>query len=136
MSWFKKPYTAALAGTPYVIEVPKPEPLEESPESVASVASLEGHPGFRWLLRKLSLQQARLRAELENSRHAKLEDVQFLQSGIQWTGWLASQLDFAKARYLATRAASPSEAKFFEEISSYITLVGATSPASATSHKE
>lgn len=108
----------------YVVEVPKASVPADNEETISQVASLQGHPGFRWLLQKLDLQAARLRSELANKQHSSLRDVEFLQSGIQWCDWLRGQLDFAKQRYQNMREATLTEQRLFEEITSSIELVG------------
>src|SRR5579859_2168577 len=65
MSWFT-PKAEPKSIT--IVELEKLTPIEETPDSVAAVASLRSHHGFQWLVKKLKLQAARLKAELENTK--------------------------------------------------------------------
>ena len=120
MSWFEpkieKHYT--------VIEVEKKHPLTETSESIEAVRTLEDHPGFQWLLSKLRLQASRLQSELLQGRHKDIREVEFLQSGIQWCGWLQSQLDLNREKYRQMRPAIPQEVMHFQDIESTIELIG------------
>ena len=109
-----------------VVEVEK-KPLQETPESVAAVKSLEDHAGFRWLLNKLKFQAARLESEFKNTRHKDLREVDFLQSGIHWCGWLQQQLDLTNEKYRQMRPATPQEVAHFQDIESTIELIGSQS---------
>lgn len=71
---------------------PSQNPLLKDPEAKASVRSLQAHPGFQYLLAKLNLQGDVLRSSLAHDRHTSLRDVEFIQSGIFWTGWLETQI--------------------------------------------
>lgn len=117
MSWFKTPEPVIIYR---VIEVEKAHPLECGPSEVASLA---GHPGFQYLCRKLAIQRANLRTELETSRNEDERDI-YLKSGIFWCGWLKSQVDFANAQQERTRYATSEETILFNQISSTIDLVG------------
>jgi len=99
------------------------QPLDETPEMVASIASLRSHAGFNWLVRKLKLQAARLRHELDSRKQEKLEDYYFLQSGINWCNWLQQQVDFANEKVSARRA-TPQETAQFKDIESVLELIG------------
>ena len=45
------------------------------------------------MLQKLRLQQHLLLTRLKQERHEKLYDVEFLQSGVHWIGWMEAQLN-------------------------------------------
>lgn len=119
MSWGK----AKIEHHYTVVEAEK-KPLQETPESIAAVKSLEDHAGFRYLLNKLKLQAARLSSELLTKRHSDIREVEFLQSGIQWCNWLQQQLDLTNERYRQMRPATPQEAMHFQDIESTIELIG------------
>lgn len=125
MSWFKdiKPEFK-----PYVIEVEKATAPEETVETVSAVHSLQSHEGFKWLLKKLKYQAARLQYELTNRHHETLEDVYFLQSGVQWCNWLQQQIDIAHDKFQNMRPATSSETMFFNDIDAFIERVGITEP--------
>lgn len=110
-----------------VVEVEK-KPLQDTPESVAAVKSLEDHAGFRYLLNKLKFQAARLSSELLTKRHSDMREVEFLQSGLQWCGWLQQQLDLTNEKYRQMRPATPQEEMHFHDIESTIELIGNTQP--------
>ena len=76
-----------------LVEVPKPlERLEDTPETSTAVKTLQHHPGFQFLLRKLRLQGQLLETKLRRDRHDNMHDVEFIQSGIHWISWLELQL--------------------------------------------
>ena len=113
-----------------VVEIPLPRPsIEASHDLLESVRTLAAHPGFTYLLNKLKVQRAALETTLVSSRHASLRDVEFIQSGIFWTGWLQSQLELAVLRLRpgATRPASDEEVVAFQEALRTIETVGTPS---------
>ena len=96
-----------------LVEVEKPHsPLPLNKDSAAAVASLQGHPGFGWLLQKLRLQKAQLTSILSRERQKNLTDVEFLQSGIAWTGWIEEQLQ----RAIGWREAEPADLRSPEQV--------------------
>lgn len=111
-----------------IIEVEKALPLVEDADTLNSIASLAGNPGFQFLVRKLALQSAKLNSELVTTKHTDLSSVYFLQSGIHWCNWLQGQVDFAKSRLRASRPATSDEDRFFAQIRASIDLVGAEEP--------
>ena len=124
MNWFSREPKKEVVEKFTVVELEKPTPLEESPDSISAVASLQSHAGFIWLTRKLAIQASKLKAELENTKQEKLEDYYFLQSGVHWCKWLQQQVDFAHARYLSMRPASTTETMHLQDISSSIEVIG------------
>lgn len=126
MSWFKQAEEKPKPIT--VVELEKLPPLQETQETVSAVASLRSHAGFQWLTRKLKIQSARLEAELKNTKHPKIEDYYFLQSGIQWCNWLSQQVDFAHERYQSMRPATPQERMHIQDIESVIELIRPPQP--------
>ena len=118
-----------------IVEVEKPRPLAElDDEGRKSVRALGAHPGFIYLLAKLRLQRHALEERLRNSRHAKIQDVEFIQSGIHWCDWLASQLHRAVMESdKPAQPAMPPETEAFEEMRRLIEAVGADKVPGATS---
>lgn len=111
-----------------VIEIEKPRPnVRVDKESRQMVTSLAAHPGFQILLDRLKEQRSLLESKLKSERHTKLEDVEFLQSGIFWTNWLESQLN--REVYMQERPqpkpATPEEQSLLERLQADIELVGA-----------
>ncbi len=126
--------------SPYlIVEVEKPRELRSPDKETASmVASLGGHPGFLYLLAKLRFQRSQLRAHLEQTKQETLSDVDFLKSGIAWTGWLEKQLE-ASAKIQTERPQLPpmdSEQAAFNEVYKMLESVGipvAEQPRNSTS---
>lgn len=112
-----------------VVEVAKDEPLEPMSADIAQqVKSLQYHPGFVYLTRKLRTQRALLRSTLERERQTTLTDSEFLKSGIAWCGWLDDQVTAAVGflqRATAPREAIDAEQEAFAQIASNIEIVGA-----------
>lgn len=85
-------------------------------DSAQAVASLQGHPGFLYLLAKLKFQNEVLKSTLQSRRHENIREVEFLQSGIAWTNWLRDQLEGAvNFKTAPVTDASASEQTIFEE---------------------
>ena len=109
-----------------VIEVEKYAVPDLDPASAAAVATLGKHPGFQYLLAKLRFQRAALREALVKTKHKEIRDVEFLQSGANWCGWLEEQL--AAAVGLVNKPASRPTREFereaFERLLSQIDVVG------------
>jgi len=72
-------------------------------ETAQSVAALRHHPGFVYLREKLAQQSADLDAKL-HERQTDLREVDFLQSGIFWCGWLNRQLESITLAQVPKRA--------------------------------
>jgi hypothetical protein len=102
--------------------------------NAAAVAALRDHPGFQYLLAKLRLQKALLQTTLSTKRQASLRDVEFLQSGIVWCGWLEDQVSKAvgiQNRPQARPARVP-EIEAFEQLQRLIDVVGVESSQETT----
>lgn len=115
----------ATAGGPLIVEVEKPRVVPEWNKDVAaSIATLQGHPGFAWLLGRLRLHRASMKSALCSQRQETLRDVEFLQSGIAWTGWLESQLTRALG-YHETPPEEPgkTERELFEEQARFLQVL-------------
>lgn len=96
MEWFnrKVKIERVEVPVPVIVEVPKPVTrLEDTEELRTAVLSLQHHPGFQHLLQKLKLQRHLLETRLKEDRHDNLKNVEFLQSGLHWVGWLEAQLN-------------------------------------------
>lgn len=104
----------------YLVETKPGSKLPKlTPEIMGSVTTLGQHPGFEYLLIKLQLQHDMLLAKLVNERFGKLEEAEFIQSGVFWTGWLEGQLRQAvyKTTTSATRAsAEQREQEIFSQL--------------------
>lgn len=111
---------------PILVEVEKVRPqLSAEKDIKEAVQTLAAHPGFQHLLAKLKLQRNYYQALLVNERHAKIEDVQFLQAAVYWSGWLESMLTQAVHKTpRPTSEPSPNEVAAFEQAMTALELVG------------
>jgi hypothetical protein len=111
-----------------IVEIEKSYVLPElDSNSAGSVASLQGHPGWQYLMARLRNQSALLTAALTKTRHKDIKDVEFLQSGINWCHWLDDQCTKATgmiARTQPAREMRPAELENFERLRSQIDVVG------------
>ena len=116
-----------------VVEIEKPFVVPQMDAgAAAAVASLNGHPGWQWLIHQLRYQSALLTAALIKTRHKSKEDFEFLQSGINWCGWLEEQMSKATGmlqRKDEPREMRPLERESFEKLLSQIDVIGVTQPA-------
>lgn len=64
-----------------------------TPEIRESIAVLKDIPGFKYLLQQLRLQKAFLSNQLEENPHKELRDVDRLQVGLFWIGWLENLVE-------------------------------------------
>ena len=79
-----------------VIEVEKPRLSKPFDKDIAnSLLTLQGHPGFLWLLDQLRLERSYLQTILGTRRQKTLTDAEFLQAGIAWSGWLQDKMERA-----------------------------------------
>ena len=117
-----------------IIEIEKRPVPELDASSAAAVATLQNHPGFLYLLAKLAAQRAALREALVKNRHKEIRDVEFLQSGANWCGWLEDQLSAAVAlqNRPQPRVAKPYEEEAFEQLRRRIDVVGLQSSQETT----
>jgi hypothetical protein len=123
MGWFADKKTEAIKFQLVEVERPRQIPPQEA-EVSKSIATLQGHPGFQYLVEKLRLQRAQLKTALCNQRQENLKDVEFLQSGIAWTGWLEEQLMRA-VNHQEPKPQEPAqtEQEAFEEIQRFIEVL-------------
>jgi hypothetical protein len=112
-----------------VVEVERPRPLtdlKKMKDGEAAVASLEGNPGFQYLLAKFKIQRALLERTLRTQPPTDLVAICNLQQGIFWCGWLEDQLTQSKSRLERnSQQTTAEELKLFKEIHSAMTMVGA-----------
>lgn len=99
--------------------------LKMEPDIHQALIGLGGHPGFRYLCDKLDLQASYLRAKLSGERHESLREVDAIQSGIAWCGWLKAQV--AQATEIANRprhqAPLEEEMRLFRELDAQLERV-------------
>jgi hypothetical protein len=76
----------------YIVEIEKGVPTKGDD---SSIASLRDHPGFVALMNRLKLRKAYLRSQLINNRHESMRDVDILQLGSFWLGYLESEVNNA-----------------------------------------
>ena len=109
-----------------VVELDEPRGSEADDESMKeSIATLNSHPGFVHLVKKLGKQRAYLRSKLDFEKHADLREVDFLQAGIFWCNWLQSEIKRAATRLPERHLdAFEEEAKAFHEIDATIERIG------------
>jgi hypothetical protein len=110
-----------------VIEIEKSSvPADMDRGGAYAVAALKGNPGFEYLLAKLRVQRALIREALVKNKHKEIRDVEFLQSGANWLGWLEDQLNTAVGVVNAPkpRATRAYEAEAFEQLRGNVELVG------------
>lgn len=121
--WLKTKPTAEFHWKIIEVERPRVIPPQEA-EVSKSIATLQGHPGFQYLVEKLRIQRAQLRSALCNQRQESLTNVEFLQSGIAWTGWLEEQLQRA-VNFQEPKPLEPerTEKEAFEEIQRFIEVL-------------
>lgn len=116
----------AVAPTVGVVEVPRAERLTPDTESDReAIAALDTHPGFRRLVAKLRFQQQLLELKATRERPKNLREVDFVQSGIFWTGWLDAQV--AREVKRPRRTAEPlnsTEQSALEAVRAAIEVVG------------
>lgn len=114
---FRRPLTLEVASARV--------PLRLEPDIQQSLVALGSHPGFRYLCDKLDLQASYLRAKLAGERHESLREVDAIQSGIAWCGWLKAQV--AQATEIANRprqqAPLEEEMRLFRELDAQLERV-------------
>jgi hypothetical protein len=110
-----------------VVEVVSPRVVADSKEIQDSIRTLVYHPGFTHLLSKLKWQKSILEAKLREGFHSSLREVDVLQAGIYWAGWLEAELQREVNRLQKHTLLEPhkEEITAFEEIHSALQIVGA-----------
>lgn len=122
----KNPFSKEKTTVYQVVEVEKPRQVRPFDKNVAeSLQTLQGHPGFMWLLEQCRLERAYLKTVLSERRQASLEDVAFLQAGVAAMGWLQDKMDRAIGYREGQQAvpAMQSEREAFEEASKFIEVL-------------
>ena len=105
LSWPQRPRQVEIQ----VVEVEKAQRVPALDENIAqSIKTLQGHPGFLYLLAKLKFHRNVLRDQLASTRQESMADVVVLQSGVAWSGWLQNEMETAIA-FKPAAAAPPSE---------------------------
>lgn len=101
-------------------EAGRPEPVTK--EIRESILSLQYHPGFQSLIRKLRFQRAVIDARLRSERHQDLKDVYLLQSMISGFNWLDQQIDqeVQVGKSAQRLPATPYEQQLFEQANAAI----------------
>jgi hypothetical protein len=74
----------------YTVEIEKG--VQVAGGDAEAIASLRNHPGMVALLNRARLRQAVLKTQLSTTRHKDIRDVDFLQSGLYWLGFVESEL--------------------------------------------
>lgn len=82
----RKPQVLIVEREPQVKLEKLDQPTQEA------IIGLQFHPGFQYLMQKLRYQRGLLQAALQQNRQETMADVEFLKSGIAWTGWLEQQI--------------------------------------------
>ena len=114
MSWWRQQVTGQV---PMVVEVEKGSRVPEmTPEVARSIGTLQGHPGFQYLLAKLKFHRAVLQSQHNTVRHKTVADGVVFQAGLAWSGWLQHELEQAIAFQSAPPTApNRTEQTLFEE---------------------
>jgi hypothetical protein len=106
--------------TKYIfVEADTPRLPELTADIKESVASLQHHPGFVYLLAKLSVQRKYYESQLHTGRHVG-DDVAHLQAAIYWANWLERTCHGMQPIH----EANPSEFEAFESARQSLELVG------------
>ena len=129
-AWLKKIFTRLITPRYLVVEIEKGIQIAAGADNDA-IALLKNHPGFLALTNRMRLKKAALKAALEQTRHDTIRDVDFLQSGLYWLGFLESEVNKA-VQDLKTKSApklAVNEVEEFEKVRAAIesVRVGTTS---------
>ena len=91
-----------------------------------SLAGLENHPGFQFLLQRLDLAAAYLDSRLRTERHADIRAVDTIQQGIAWCNWVKQQVIAAQPKMRTeVRQAEDYEEALFKELDKQLIRLGA-----------
>lgn len=109
-----------------VIEVKAPRiGVKWSKETKAAVATLQSHPGFLAILDRLYLQKSLLETKNNSEFHKEMREVDHLQSGIFWLGFVQQLVHKATDMPLpGPRDAMQEELEAFQELDAKIERVG------------
>ena len=119
----KMPLSARALQLVQVSATERPEPA--SKEVRESVISLQYHPGFQYLMKKLGFQTRVIDARLRTERHQDLKDVYLLQSMLNGFNWLEQQIEQEVQAGKRTPQVphTPFEQQLFEQVSAAIERV-------------
>lgn len=100
-----------------VVEVEKSQRVPPlTPEIAQSIQTLQGHPGFLYLLAKCKFQRSLLKETLATNRQESNLDCVMFQSGVAWSGWLQNEMENAiNFKTSAPAVANRDELAIFEE---------------------
>jgi hypothetical protein len=91
MFWDKKEVVKEVIQYKVIEVPPRTVSPAEDKEMRESVATLSSHPGWVHQMKKLDYLQSALKHKLNHEKQSTLEEVQFLQAGIYWAGWLRQE---------------------------------------------
>jgi len=119
-----------------IVEVKVPRPIYRWDQNTKdAIATLSSHPGFVALVDRLNLTKAQIESTLKSTMHKDLRQVDFLQSGSFWAGWLQEQIEKATYKGSQTKYLDPmeEELKAFQELDARIERVGMDPVSQTTS---
>lgn len=105
-----------------VVELEKTIPIVEDEEAIRS---LNVHPGFLMLAQRMRNQKAILKGHLEQGKHESLREVDVLQAGLRWLGYLEAEVNRAvgKKREVPEVKPSPDQLDDFKKVYAQIESV-------------
>lgn len=127
IEWYKKHFGEQPEIVKYkVIELDEPRGSDEDDEIMKeSISTLNSHPGFLHIVKKLGRQRAYLRSKLDFEKHSDLREVDFLQAGIFWCNWLNNEIKRTTLKLPQRKLdAMEEELKAFREIDASIERIG------------
>lgn len=119
-------FTKSLPKVEYrTLELSKPVHLAPvTPELKDSLRALQLHPGFQYLMSRLSLEQANVKKFLEEGFKATETELRFLQAGVYYTGWLQREIErLTSVPRPAAQALEIDDQQLFEEINSQMEVI-------------
>lgn len=109
-----------------VVEVKGPRIVQAwDKETKAAVATLQTHPGHIAVMDRLALQRQLLESKLTREYRKELREVDFLQSGVFWLGYVQELISKATNSPVAVyKDAMQEEMEAFRELDAKIERVG------------
>jgi len=110
-----------------IVEVEKPRTQYRWDDNTRNaVSTLTSHPGFVALCDKLNLIRSQLKTKCYASVHKDLREVDYLQAGIFWSGWLQEQISQATLKGSVKQYVDPlqEELEAFKLLDAQIERVG------------
>lgn len=97
-----------------------------SPDDAAAIATLNGQAGWDALLRRLAFQRQVLQSRLSKPFHKSLREVDALQIGLMWLGYLEEECRRATNSIVPSKHVGPTESEVeeFNKINAFIERVG------------